>query len=148
MTTQQPDALRLADQLTANYSNIYTGLAPSCANELRRLHARVQELESKLVAHKIEHTMVHTNIEQQIAAAWNAQADEFNQWDELDLGEKIEWAAKWGASQARKPLSDGRLVEVIEAFTGFISGDVDKFVAHIESAHGITQEKQGDQENG
>lgn len=110
MTTQQPDALRLADQLTANYSNIYTGLAPSCANELRRLHARVQEPESKLVAHKIEHTMVHTNIEQQIAAAWNAQADEFNQWDELDLGEKIEWAAKWGASQSLKTLSGWKLV--------------------------------------
>lgn len=43
----------------------------------------------------------------------------------------------------RVPLSDGRLVEAIESFTGFISGDVDKFVAHIESAHGITQEKQG-----
>ena len=50
--------------------------------------------------------MTHTSTEQQIAAAWNAQADEFNQWDELDLCEKIEWAAHWGASQARVPLSD------------------------------------------
>lgn len=47
------------------------------------------------------------------------------------------------AAQERVPLSDGRLVEAIESFTGFISGDVDKFVAHIEAAHGITQEKQG-----
>lgn len=42
--------------------------------------------------------MTHTSIEQQIAKAWNSQADEFNQWDELDFEEKIEWAAKWGAS--------------------------------------------------
>lgn len=47
ITNKQPEALRLADQLIANYPNIYTGLAPSCANELRRQHARIAELEKE-----------------------------------------------------------------------------------------------------
>ena len=29
---------------------------------------------------------------QQVVAAWNAQADETNQWDALGEDEKIEWA--------------------------------------------------------
>jgi hypothetical protein len=37
-------------------------------------------------------------------AAWNAQADEFNQWDDLGEYEKLEWtanrAAEWALSQA------------------------------------------------
>ena len=39
-------------------------------------------------------------------AAWNAQADEFNQWDELGEDEKLEWtadrAAEWALEQAAK----------------------------------------------
>lgn len=31
---------------------------------------------------------------QQVVAAWNAQADETNQWDSLGEDEKIEWALK------------------------------------------------------
>lgn len=31
---------------------------------------------------------------QQVVAAWNAQADEHNQWDALGEDEKIEWALK------------------------------------------------------
>ena len=31
---------------------------------------------------------------QQVIAAWNAQADETNQWDSLGEDEKIEWALK------------------------------------------------------
>ena len=30
----------------------------------------------------------------QVVAAWNAQADEHNQWDALGEDEKIEWALK------------------------------------------------------
>lgn len=30
----------------------------------------------------------------QVVAAWNAQADETNQWDELGEDEKIDWALK------------------------------------------------------
>ena len=31
----------------------------------------------------------------QVVAAWNAQADKYNQWDELGEDEKIEWALKF-----------------------------------------------------
>lgn len=37
---------------------------------------------------------------EQVTQAWNAQADEHNQWDDLGEDEKIEWAAKYGAVQA------------------------------------------------
>lgn len=66
--------------------------------------------------------MTHTSTEQQIAAAWNAQADELNQWSELDMQEKIEWAAKWGASQARVPLSD----EQVDALARSVFGWTDR----------------------
>lgn len=36
-----------------------------------------------------------------IKTAWNAQADEHNQWDELGEDEKIEWAARFGAATER-----------------------------------------------
>ena len=36
-----------------------------------------------------------------IKKAWNAQADEHNQWDELCEDEKIEWAARFGAEKER-----------------------------------------------
>ena len=42
--TEQPEALRLADQLEKSYPNIYTGLAPATAAELRRLHALNAEM--------------------------------------------------------------------------------------------------------
>jgi hypothetical protein len=43
-------------------------------------------------------------------AAWNAQADEFNQWDALGEDEKLEWtanrAAQWALEQALGKLAD------------------------------------------
>ena len=36
-----------------------------------------------------------------IKTAWNAQADEFNQWCELGEDEKVEWAARFGAITER-----------------------------------------------
>ena len=38
-----------------------------------------------------------------IKTAWNAQADDFNQWAELGLIEKVEWAASIAALKARGP---------------------------------------------
>ena len=38
---------------------------------------------------------------EEIRFAWNAQADEFNQWVELGLIEKVEWAARFGAAKER-----------------------------------------------
>ena len=97
-----------------------------------------------------EPAAARTSTEQQIAAAWNAQADEFNQWSELDLGEKIEWAAKWGASQARKPLSDEQILAAFRSsqkistdHAGWVREQRIAYGRALEAAHGITQEKQG-----
>lgn len=40
---------------------------------------------------------------EEIRFAWNAQAEDFNQWVELGLIEKVEWAARLGAEKARGP---------------------------------------------
>ena len=40
---------------------------------------------------------------EEIRHAWNAQAEDFNQWAELGLIEKVEWAARLGAEKARGP---------------------------------------------
>ena len=40
---------------------------------------------------------------EEIRHAWNAQAEEFNQWVELGLIEKVEWAARLGAEKERGP---------------------------------------------
>lgn len=45
-------------------------------------------------------TSKHHPSYEQVTQAWNAQADEHNQWDDLGEDEKIEWAAKYGAAQA------------------------------------------------
>lgn len=42
----------------------------------------------------------------EIIAAWNAQADEFNQWDELCEEEKIEWARRCALEEAAKICDD------------------------------------------
>ena len=39
----------------------------------------------------------------EIRHAWNAQADDFNQWVELGLIESVEWAATLGAEKERGP---------------------------------------------
>ena len=41
---------------------------------------------------------------EEIRHAWNAQADDFNQWAELGLIEKVEWAARLGAEKERGPV--------------------------------------------
>lgn len=46
MTKQQTEALRLADEIDANYFDV---TVQCCATELRRIHARVAELEAELV---------------------------------------------------------------------------------------------------
>ena len=38
---------------------------------------------------------------EEIRHAWNARADEFKQWAELGLIEKVEWAARLGAAKER-----------------------------------------------
>ena len=40
---------------------------------------------------------------EEIRHAWNAQADDFNQWAELGLIKKVEYAARLGAEKERGP---------------------------------------------
>ena len=40
---------------------------------------------------------------EEIRLAWNAQAEDFNQWAELGLIEKVEYAARLGAEKERGP---------------------------------------------
>lgn len=92
--------------------------------------------------------MPHTSTEQPEALRLAEHLEKFRSFpDDLTAAAELRRlhsrVQELEAAQERVPLSDGRLVEAIESFTGFISGDVDKFVAHIESAHGITQEKRG-----
>ena len=41
---------------------------------------------------------------EEIRHAWNAKADENNQWNDLGEDEKVEWAARLGAEKARGPI--------------------------------------------
>ena len=52
MTTQQPEALRLADELDAEFAQgrISNHTGRKAATELRRQHARIAELEAQLSA--------------------------------------------------------------------------------------------------
>lgn len=57
----------------------------------------------------------------QVVAAWNAQADKYNQWDELGEDEKIEWALKF--AQLTPPTaapSDAELYPLIEKHFGMV----------------------------
>lgn len=77
----------------------------------------------------------------EIKAAWNAQADEFNQWGELGEDEKVEWAAIHAAATAqRKPLSDEyiRALYDEESHWDMVAPYVIAFARSIEAAHDIT----------
>lgn len=111
--SKQPEALRLADNLEANRCH-------QAARELRRLHARVQELETDL-------------------KKANAQAEHFEREWYL-RGDEME------ASQAqRMPLSDAAIRDLYseEVHWDLVAPYVIAFARSIEAAHGITQEKQG-----
>ena len=104
---------------------------------------------------------------QQVVAAWNAQADELNQWADLGEDEKIEWALKCAEQfrDATKLMQESR--QALEALEAAVSAapltdsaiqaartaDYDAEdapeswaftlgVRFAERAHGITQEQQ------
>ena len=60
---------------------------------------------------------------QQVIASWNAQADEYNQWDALGEDEKIEWALKCGDQfrGATKMMQAAR--QALEALEAAVSDD-------------------------
>lgn len=78
--------------------------------------------------------------DERIQAAWNAQADEHNQWDELGEDEKIEWAvacAKAAPPAAVDPLTDEQIQEAILPINPHGMGYFLRIARAIERAHGI-----------
>ena len=112
-STEQPEALRLAELIeTGNRRSGDSAIAA----ELRRLHARVQELEAQ-TAHMA---------------------------DLVELSDYA--TKKLEASQAqRAPLSDAAIRDLYseEVHWDMVAPYVIAFARSIEAAHGITQEKQG-----
>lgn len=148
-STEQPEALRLAE-----YCDNFGRLTP-ISKELRRLHARVQELEA-------ENKRLHENfavprIEDASqdwancdpAIAFHLIERHADSW--ADAGKMMqEFAdAKSTAAQAqRAPLSEVQRIEVCTtATTDFYAGKYSSIqfavLDHTQRAHGITQEKQG-----
>lgn len=112
-STEQPEALRLADNLEANRCH-------QAARELRRLHARVQELEAQ-TAHMA---------------------------DLVELADYA--TKKLEASQAQRvPLSDAQIHDWWRSENNLEDCDMCRFadfaqvVRAFELKYGITQEKQG-----
>lgn len=124
-----PEALRLADALAERVSLTATGFGfdadlAYAAAELRRLHARVQELEAELEQAKASVSGLKKRIDDWKWRALNAEA-----------------------SQARVPLSD-EAVHHIKALTEIARMPNAEYVADahnnaVRYLHGITQEKQG-----
>lgn len=124
-STEQPEALRLIEWF-AESNGFNQGTKPphkwvlQAEQELRRLHARVQELETGL-------------------KKANAQAEHFEREWYL-RGDELE------ASQAQRvPLSDEQIEDlpVWKHFVGMLPAHWIEIARAIEAAHGITQEKQG-----
>ena len=82
---------------------------------------------------------------QKVVAAWNAQADEHNQWDALGEDEKIEWAvacAKAAPQAVVEPLTDAQIAEMMRDTWGCASiapRHALEFARAVERAHGITK---------
>ncbi len=121
-STEQPEALRLADIVerlnVGVHSQAIAEEYSAAARELRRLHARVQEMEAKVETGK------------------------------RLLREEMERANRYaGAAQAQRvPLSDEQIeaLPVWDNFVGlFTSTRLEIARAIIKATHGITQEKQG-----
>ena len=78
---------------------------------------------------------------QQVIAAWNAQADEHNQWSELGEDEKVEWAvacAKTTPPAVVEPLTDEQIVGVMHSIPINAAPSYHiAFARAIEQAHGI-----------
>ena len=85
---------------------------------------------------------------QQVIDAWNAQADEYNQWCELDDNEKIEWTLKCGEQPAQEPMRSEAIYEICRrtlqktvAGLSFVPEWALPLARAIERAHGIAPDK-------
>ena len=78
---------------------------------------------------------------EQVIAAWNAQADKYNQWGELGEDEKIEWAVacvKATPPAVVVPLTDEQIVGVMHSIPINAAPSYHiAFARAIAQAHGI-----------
>lgn len=116
-STEQPEALRVAAWLITAPQSTTIGDMLIAGRELRRLHARVQELEAQ-TAHMA---------------------------DLVELADYA--TKKLEAAQAqRTPLSDEQIDGINRFITATVFGRIARgraIARAVEAAHGITQEKQG-----
>lgn len=132
--TQQPEALRLAECLERDtkmnwpdYDN-----QVDAAKELRRLHARVVELEAMLVK------------ESGRTADQKLRADQMSQQHDTQAALNREARAQLAAQQERKPLTPKQVKEVSKDAGYWDEGANDlaifiNGIRHGERAHGIKE---------
>ena len=76
----------------------------------------------------------------QVIAAWNSQADEHNQWEELGEDEKIEWATTYASAAQQEPSYTAvQLAEMVLSDCGHSSNNTplldrvaERIDAHVE----------------
>ena len=124
---QQPEALRLADRLSEGYSNLRSDLEPAAA-ELRRLHARVQELEAERAS---DDRMLRSSVPDR----WKGCTS--------PVGSVQSYIAELEVQQKREPLTPDALADHCESWlqSGGASNIVDAYEAGYrgcERANGIT----------
>lgn len=130
-STELPEALRLAENLEQTWCMKHE------AEVMRRLHARVQELEAKVETGKrlLREEMERANRYAEASQAHRAplSADEIK---EPKNGEV--WRVEWWNESLRMMLPSDK---VLHRFNAYRNGTLQfTLKAH---AHGITQEKQG-----
>lgn len=150
-TEQQPEALRLARWLE---HRSMSGVQPNdlaASTELRRLHARVQELEAERDeadrrAGRAERHMAGLNDDvRRFEAARRRMKAQWGAHDNVSFDVVWQQALDAKASQAQRvPLSDAVIRDLYseEVHWDMVAPYVIAFARSIEAAHGITQEKQ------
>ena len=128
-STEQPEALRLADNLEANRCH-------QAARELRRLHARVQELEEEQEALQKKANLATSAVYQFHYAMKDAGWHPGRTDDDLTDIIRAKGRELARLSQAQRvPLSE-RKIRQIDAHSGL---DAIEFARAIERAHGIQE---------
>lgn len=153
-STEQPEALRLADALRDGEYSLYQERAATEA-ELRRLHARAQELEAERDeadrrAGRAERHMAGLNDDvRRFEAARRRMKAQWGVHDNVSFDVVWQQALDAKASQAQRvPLSEEQRRAIFDDLWphGADAGIRKLFTATVfatEAAHGITQEKQG-----
>jgi hypothetical protein len=156
-STEQPEALRLADALRDGQYSLYQERAATEA-ELRRLHARAQELEAERDeadrrAGRAERHMAGLNDDvRRFEAARRRMKAQWGVHDNVSFDVVWQQALDAKASQAQRvPLSLSNAATLAASIKTRCCYALPPYASHVihvairetERAHGITQEKQG-----